>query len=79
MKKLIKDIKGTALLVALLVMGVLVAIGLALSSLVFRELVITKEFLDAGRAYYTAESGVEIALYAIENHLPGWQRSCHRS
>ncbi len=73
MKKLIKDIKGTALLVALLVMGVLVAIGLALSSLVFRELVITKEFLDAGRAYYTAESGVEIALYAIENHLPGWQ------
>jgi len=73
MKKLLKDIKGTALLVSLLVMGVLVSIALSLSALVFRELMITKDFLNSGMAYYVAESGTEIALYALENNLPGWQ------
>ena len=73
MNRLIKDIRGTALLVSLLVMGVLVSVALALSNLIFRELIITKEFLDAGKAYYSAESGVEIALYALESKLPGWE------
>ncbi len=73
MKKLLKDIKGTALLVSLLVMGVLVSIALSLSALIFRELMITKDFLNSGIAYYVAESGTEIALYALEYNLAGWE------
>ena len=73
LKEIIKNRKGTALLVALLVMGVLMAISLALSTLILREIVVTKDLLDSGRAYYAAESGVEIALYNLENKLPGWE------
>ena len=65
--------KGTALLVALLVMGVLISISLAISSLVLREVRITADFLDAGKAYYAAESGIEVALFELEDNLPGWE------
>lgn len=64
---------GTALLVALLVMGVLIAISLILSSLILREIRITKDLIDSGKAYYAAESGIEMALYGLNNNLPGWQ------
>lgn len=64
---------GTALIVALLVMGVLMAISLALSALVLRESVVTREFLDAGQSFYAAESASEIGLYGVKNNLPGWE------
>jgi len=73
MKNLLDDNKGTALLIALLVMGVFIAISLALSSLIFRELRITKDLVSSGKAYYAAESGVELALYKLNNNLPGWE------
>jgi len=72
-KQKLSDKRGTALLVALLVMGVLIAISLALSSLVLRELKTTKEVIDSGRAFYAAESGIEVALYKLNNNLPGWE------
>lgn len=73
LKKILKNRQGTALLVALLVMGVLISISLALSTLILRELWTTKGVLDAGKAYYAAESGIEVALYELDNNLPGWQ------
>lgn len=71
--KLHKNRSGTALIVALLVMGVLMAISLALSALVLRESVVTREFLDAGQSFYAAESASEIGLYGVKNNLPGWE------
>lgn len=71
--KLLKNRDGTALIVALLVMGVLMAISLALSALVLRESVVTREFLDAGQSFYAAESASEIGLYGVKNNLPGWE------
>jgi hypothetical protein len=71
--KLLTNRKGTALIVALLVMGVLMAISLALSVLVLRESIVTREFLDAGQSYYAAESASEIGLYGVKNSLPGWE------
>jgi hypothetical protein len=68
----VKSQKGTALLVALLVMGILTAVSMAVSSMIVRELQITRLALDAGKAYYSAESGVEIALLKLENNLPGF-------
>jgi len=72
-EKNIKNRKGSALLTALLVMGILIAVSLALSSLIFREVRITRSFIDAGQAYYSAESGIEIALYGLNTQLPGWE------
>lgn len=74
-RKIIKNKKGTALLIALLVMGVFIAVSLALSSLILREVRITKSFIDTGQAYYSAESGIELALYGLNTRLPGWQPS----
>ncbi|MBI5753600.1 pilus assembly PilX N-terminal domain-containing protein [Candidatus Peregrinibacteria bacterium] len=71
----IENRKGTALIVALLVTGVLMAISLALSALVLRESTVTREFLDAGQSYYAAESASEIGLYGVKNSLPGWEPS----
>ncbi len=73
MKNVIKNNQGTALLVALLVMGVLIAISLSLSVLILRETRITKDLLDSGKAYYAAESGIEVAMYNLKNELPGWE------
>jgi len=67
------DESGSALLTALLVMGVLMSVSLALSSLVLREIYTTREVLDAGSAYYGAESGIEVSLYNIKHNLPGWE------
>lgn len=79
MKKIIrkigKDKKGTALLTALLVMGVLLAVSMALSSLIFRETRIVGTLIDSGRAYYAAESGIEEALYYLNTELPGWEKN----
>jgi hypothetical protein len=69
----IKNRKGSALLTALLVMGILIAVSMALSSLIFREVRITRSFIDSGQAYYSAESGIEIALYGLNTQLPGWE------
>ncbi len=64
--------QGSALLVSILIMGVLVTVSIALSSLVFREMGVTKSLIESGRAYYAAESGVEKALYSLNTELPGW-------
>jgi len=72
-RKILTNREGTALLVAMWVMGVLIAVSLVLSSLVLREIRVTAGVLDGGRAYYAAESGVEVALYNLNNELPGWE------
>ena len=72
-KEILKNRRGTALLIALLVMGVFIAVSLVLSALILREVRITKTFVDAGQAYYSAESGIEIGLYALNTRLPGWE------
>ncbi len=70
-----KVARGTALLTAILVMGILTAVSLGVSSLIVREMGITRLALDAGRAYYAAESGVELALLQLEENLPGFEWS----
>lgn len=72
LNKICNNHSGTALLTAMLIMGVLIAISIALSSLVIREVRVTRELMDAGKAFYAAESGVEEALYYLNNKLPGW-------
>lgn len=73
MLKNLKENKGTALIIALLVMGILTAVSLAVSALVVREIGVTKMALDAGKAYYAAESGIEVGLLDIKENAPGWE------
>lgn len=68
----LKDNRGSALLIALLVMGVLITVSLLLSRLVFKEIREIGLAIEGGRAYYSAESGVELAMLNLENNLPGW-------
>lgn len=64
---------GSALLVALLIMGVLITMTLGLSSLVIREIRQTADLVAAGKAYYAAEAGIEHALYDLTVNLPGYE------
>lgn len=65
--------RGSALLVAILVMGILMTLTLGLSSLVVREIRSTADIVAAGQAYYAAEAGIEQAIYELSTNLPGYQ------
>lgn len=65
--------RGSALLVALLIMGVLMTLSLGMSSLVIREIRQTADLVAAGKAYYAAEAGIENALYDLATNLPGYE------
>lgn len=67
---------GSALLVAILVMGVLMTLTLGLSSLVIREISQTTDLVAAGKAYFAAEAGVESAMLDLQEHLPGYEVAC---
>ncbi len=71
--KLLKKEKGSALLVTILVMAILLTITLGLSTLVVSEIRQTGDAIAAGKAYYAAEAGTENALLDLHEHLPGFQ------
>jgi hypothetical protein len=70
---LLKKEKGSALLVTILVMAILMTITLGLSTLVVSEIRQTGDVVAAGKAYYAAEAGMENALLDLHEHLPGYQ------
>ncbi len=65
--------KGSALLVAILMMGILMILTLGLSDLVIREIRQTTDVVAAGKAYFAAEAGVEDALLDLHQNLPGYE------
>lgn len=68
-----KTKKGSALIIALLLMGILMTLALGLSNLVIREVRITTDIINSGKAYYAAESGIESALLDLHQNLPGYE------
>ncbi|MFC1655768.1 PilX N-terminal domain-containing pilus assembly protein [Patescibacteria group bacterium] len=68
-----KTQKGSALIIALLIMGVLMTLALGLSDLVIREVRITQDVINSGKAYYAAEAGMESALLDLHQRLPGYE------
>lgn len=71
--------RASALVVSLLLMGFLIVLGLGLSSLVIDSVRIEGSVVNAGKAYFSAEAGVERALYEQENHIPGYETNQHYS
>ncbi|MBA4336197.1 hypothetical protein C0416_00290 [bacterium] len=68
-----KTQKGSALIIAFLIMGILMTLALGLSNLVIREVRITNDIINSGKAYYAAESGIESALLDLNQNLPGYE------
>jgi hypothetical protein len=50
-------------------------LALGISSLVIREIVVTQSVVEANRAYYAAEAGVEHALLGLNRKLAGYEPS----
>lgn len=71
--KINKTQKGSALIIALLMIGILMTLSLGLSNLIMREVRITNDIINSGKAYYAAESGVESALLDLDQNLPGYE------
>jgi hypothetical protein len=65
--------KGSALLITLLMLGVLMTLTLGISTLVLREIRVTQSIVDANKAYYAAEAGVENALLGLSRNLAGYE------
>lgn len=73
MKNLKKN-KGSALIIALLIMGILMTLALGLSNLVIREVGITRDIVNSGKAYFAAEAGIESAFLELHQNLPGYEQ-----
>lgn len=65
--------RGSALLVALLLMGFLAVFGVGMSRLIVHSVRVERNVVEAGKAYFAAEAAIERGLYAHENRLPGYQ------
>ncbi len=59
-----KKHNGFALLVAVIFMSVMLAFGLALGSLGFKQTTLASDALGSQTAFYVADAGLECALYA---------------
>jgi len=64
---------GSALLITLLMMGILMMLTLGISTLVIREIRVTQSVVDANKAYYAAEAGTENALLALSKNKAGFE------
>lgn len=56
--------RGFTLLLAVLISGILLALGLALFNIASKELVLASAGRDSQFAFYAADAGIECALYA---------------
>lgn len=66
--------RGSALLVSLLIVGVLMVVTLGLTDLIIREMRLEADVSKAGKAYYAAEAGIEQALLEVHQGLPGVEK-----
>jgi hypothetical protein len=71
--KIYKDTRASALLVAMMLMGILMTLSLGISSLVMGTLRDSRSLLEKTRAWYAAESGLEQALFAVSENAPGFE------
>lgn len=67
--------RGSALLITLLLLGVLMTLTLGISTLVIREIHVTQSVVDANKAYYAAEAGVERGLGNLSKQKAGFEAS----
>ena len=59
-----KSSRGFALLIAIIFMSVALSIGLAMSSLGYKQQILASSAVESQYAFYAADAGLECALYA---------------
>ncbi|KKR24225.1 MAG: hypothetical protein UT55_C0068G0006 [Candidatus Peregrinibacteria bacterium GW2011_GWE2_39_6] len=65
--------EASALIIALLLMGFLVVLGLGMSKIIVDSIRVESNVVDAGKSYFAAEAGIERGLYYHENNLSGFE------
>lgn len=65
--------EGSALLVTILLMAVLMIAGLGFHRLIVDSIRLSYDSVSAGKAYFHAEAGIEEALLRMESNLPGYE------
>lgn len=65
--------QGSALLIALMIMGILMTLSLGVSSLVLGNMRDSRVLIERTKAWYAAESGLERALSETSQNPPGFE------
>ncbi|HAU40298.1 MAG: hypothetical protein UV80_C0001G0056 [Candidatus Peregrinibacteria bacterium GW2011_GWF2_43_17] len=68
-----KHKEGSALLVAILIMAVLLVFGLGINILIVMEMKAERGLVSGGQAYYSAEGAVEMAMYDVVTNMKGYE------
>lgn len=68
-----KNKNGSALLVAILIMAVLLVFGLGINILIVMEMKVERGLVSGGQAYYSAEGASEVAMYDIVTNIEGYE------
>ncbi len=81
MKKILKKTEGSkgaiSVIVALSVLAIILTIGLSASSVISGELALSGDASESAKAYFSAETGLEEAIYNYRNSIvPGAARWC---
>jgi hypothetical protein len=71
----LKNKEGSSLLITLIVMGILLTLSLGVSDLMMGTMKDTRLLLEKTKAWYAAESGIEISLLKIADNAPGYEDS----
>lgn len=77
--KINKHNNGNALLIAIIIMGILLTLSLAVSDMLITTLKDNRLLLEKTKAWYAAESGIENALFAVYNHKPGFEEQINHT
>lgn len=70
-----KNKSGSALLIAMLIMAVLLVAGLGINKLIVAELRVERTLVEGGQAYYLAEGASELGLYDVVTNESGYEAS----
>lgn len=74
-----KNRDGSALLIALIIMGILLTIAIGVSELLIRSVRDSKQLIDRTKAWYRAEAGIETALVKVTRNPPGYEEKEERN
>lgn len=68
-----RNTRGSALLVALIIMGILMTVAIGISELLIRSYRDNRQMIDRTGAWYQAEAGIENALLLVTQNPPGFE------
>lgn len=65
--------KGNALIISIILVSLLIILSFGVTSLIVQSTQNVQSIEASHRAFYAAESGVELSLLALKKHLPGFE------